>query len=727
MPKTLSIIIPFYNEIAYLRECLDSIRIQRLEGIETIIVNDNPGDFHNDFVEKTARAYGARFIHHEENKGLSAARNTGLDAATGEFTTFIDSDDYYVAGGLADLLAFAASTGSEITHMPTLVKDLRGEVDVIDWDKKLFLKRRENVNVLRFPATQFIASSWSSIYRTDYLEAHKLRFDAAQRRFEDRLFVLEAVLPAERVSFFGSAGRMYRRRPGSITMNAAKADEDRLLQALLSKKCVDLVESHVKTGRLSGIHLQRELMISLQRLIFNSQTADMSLPVSDDLRKAREIFSSIFTTHRLEPRAYADRVTLPISKIGHGIAGSKPFRFDTVKGIGKAISRGDWSEAGALYAAAMPKPGKWAPVSGEDAEARLVLHVGAHKTGTTHAQRRFEAARLDLKAQGVLFPETGFRKNEPLTVRDAATPGHVDLDHAIRDRNADVARALLEEAKTSQASTVLVSAENMSNPLRDRSAIAYFVRGADWFFKPFAKRRVVAIYRRPDEFLDSYFRELVFLGNEAYQRSPDRFAFENGDLITNLPALFSAWTDFATDGLRIMEYEAATKAGVAESVLSLGGIDAPLRHETTDRIYPSPGRAETIAARFICSMVDDRWRRTQALAVFLELAQDESEAPRGPLLSPDMRMTLIDKLEARSAAFARDHGLDLPFDAWRADIEAARATWDGGGAASLSLLEKAREACMLVERMEHGDGAVDPGLATYRFMTARARYLRSLV
>ncbi|MGL4563617.1 MAG: glycosyltransferase family 2 protein [Brevinema sp.] len=94
MPK-LSIVIPVYNVEKYLRECLDSIVHQTLKDIEIIIVNDCSPDHSEEiifeFIKKDPRIV---YIKHEINKGLSGARNTGIENATGEWIAFIDSDDF---------------------------------------------------------------------------------------------------------------------------------------------------------------------------------------------------------------------------------------------------------------------------------------------------------------------------------------------------------------------------------------------------------------------------------------------------------------------------------------------------------------------------------------------------------------------------------------------------------------------------------------------------------
>ncbi|MBQ8256263.1 MAG: glycosyltransferase, partial [Alphaproteobacteria bacterium] len=92
--KKLSVIIPVYNVAEYLAECLTSVCNQTLTDIEIICVNDgstdNSGDILQDFAKQDTRIQ----IINQENAGLSAARNSGLNYSTGEYITVLDSDDW---------------------------------------------------------------------------------------------------------------------------------------------------------------------------------------------------------------------------------------------------------------------------------------------------------------------------------------------------------------------------------------------------------------------------------------------------------------------------------------------------------------------------------------------------------------------------------------------------------------------------------------------------------
>lgn len=90
----LSVVVPIYNVENYLRKCVDSILNQTLVVDEIILVDDGSKDHSGDIADEYAAKYEYVRVIHQTNGGLSAARNTGIDAATKEYIAFVDSDDY---------------------------------------------------------------------------------------------------------------------------------------------------------------------------------------------------------------------------------------------------------------------------------------------------------------------------------------------------------------------------------------------------------------------------------------------------------------------------------------------------------------------------------------------------------------------------------------------------------------------------------------------------------
>lgn len=90
----VSVIIPIYNTERYLPRCLDSVLNNTYRNLEIICINDGSTDNSFSVVEQYAQQCGRIILVNQKNAGLSAARNAGLDAATGDFIAFVDSDDW---------------------------------------------------------------------------------------------------------------------------------------------------------------------------------------------------------------------------------------------------------------------------------------------------------------------------------------------------------------------------------------------------------------------------------------------------------------------------------------------------------------------------------------------------------------------------------------------------------------------------------------------------------
>ena len=100
----LSVIIPVYNVEDYVARCVDSVLNQTYGNLEVILVDDGAKDSSGDICDTLALKDSRVRVIHKENGGLSSARNVGLDMATGEYITFVDSDDWLEADGYEHLM-----------------------------------------------------------------------------------------------------------------------------------------------------------------------------------------------------------------------------------------------------------------------------------------------------------------------------------------------------------------------------------------------------------------------------------------------------------------------------------------------------------------------------------------------------------------------------------------------------------------------------------------------
>ncbi|WP_340109893.1 glycosyltransferase family 2 protein [Pikeienuella sp. HZG-20] len=672
-PSSVSVVIPFYRDEAYLEDALRSARRQPIDDLEIIVVNDNPGEESDAFLADVSARHSIRVARHAVNRGLSAARNTGMDLATKAFIAFLDADDVFIEGGLAANLSRAAAAGSDITHAPTMILQVdQTHPRLLRRDALLFSRDVVNTTLKRAPEAQYIVSSWCSLYRREFLRDRAVRFDEAQRMYEDRLFVLEAVTKAETISFTSAPARIWRRRMGSIT-TSAKRLESVALQCELVVKCMALAKAHVAAGG-DAMFLLREAAHSIDRLIWDVNLYARDPAETPELDGARARLQAAFQDVRFSRRIFADRISIPFSRVGKALRGRRPVTRAMFAETFAATQAGRWADLHRWRKSLDIAPDYWAAPKPAPLAAELVLHVGLHKTGTTHIQRALERDRERLRGEGVLFPETGFLARVRDNPRGDATPGHVGLYAALRRGDLSPFAALRAECAASGCGRVIVSSENLSFPLGENNERAGFFAAAREAATLFSKVSVLAVIRRPDAYIDRYYRELVFLAKHWARRSPEQFAFETAPSLTDLEALLGGWTEIARGDLRLIPYDAARESGLAAAFYRELGLTPPAGADVDGgATYASPGAAQTIVARAIACSTLPRGQKMRALGVFLRESSELGAESGGSLLSFATRRALIRKFETASSGFLAAHGCAPMAERWRADLDREEA------------------------------------------------------
>lgn len=216
--KSVSIIIPVYNVLPYLEEALDSAVNQTYNNLEIIIVDDGSTDGSGLLCDKYAIDPRVKVVH-QENHGLSGARNTGLDMATGDYVAFLDSDDAFLPDmvqimveGIEKSKADLAVCGFETIyseknmskHNPKRRRDFHA-------DKEETLSREGALNHITDKITAYL---WNKLYKIELWD--DLRFPEG-RFFEDVWVVPDMFERVSRVHIIPNALIMYRKRVNSIT------------------------------------------------------------------------------------------------------------------------------------------------------------------------------------------------------------------------------------------------------------------------------------------------------------------------------------------------------------------------------------------------------------------------------------------------------------------------------------------------------------------------------
>ena len=110
----ISIVVPVYNVSQYLERCIQSVIYQTYENLDIILIDDGSTDNSGLICDKYAKIDKRIRVLHQQNSGLSAARNAGIEIAKGKYITFIDSDDYVDSDYVSFLYDLIKRTGCSL-------------------------------------------------------------------------------------------------------------------------------------------------------------------------------------------------------------------------------------------------------------------------------------------------------------------------------------------------------------------------------------------------------------------------------------------------------------------------------------------------------------------------------------------------------------------------------------------------------------------------------------
>lgn len=655
VPGLLTIVVTFYDETPFLRTALTSILNQGLADLELIVVNDNPERFSEADLDTLTHGTGARVVHHSVNKGLSAARNTGIAAANGEWIGFLDADDYYTLGGLRAQLNYARETGADITHAACYLGEAGGPGGrVLNRDAKLHMQRRVVNGRMAAQEAQFIVSSWSSLYHTAFLEDEGLWFDIEQRKFEDRLFVLAAATRARRIAFLGQAVRVWRQRANSIS-SAPTTPEVHLLQVQLLEKCRALMDRESTAQKLPARYAKRELFNCVSRLIWDMDILAPLAAGDPAYAEMGQRITALLGDESFGNAIFDDAMVAATSRVGMKTKRGFISRTDFFE-LHKALREGRFAQAQAMLDARAQEPPRPAAFASHSAK-RLVLHLGLHKTGTTYIQHHLLAHRTALQKAGVLIPKTGF--DTEIAGRPGALSGHQGLVRALRTDDARVWRDLHREISRSSARTVVISAENMAFPTApDRDALIARLTAQ---LGRWGTVSVIAMARRPDAYAEAFWREWVSLGLDAGCRSLPEFLVDQQDNLTDLRALFAPFEAWSGAPVSLGDFDISKGEALWPAFCSLAGLPSGLPVQDVPR-YATPDRDAVQLMTLLNMARPDRASRARILAGWFAHAPPSVPGADTSLLPPADRAALIARFEQASAAFAaaRGYAPDLP-------------------------------------------------------------------
>lgn len=259
--EKVSIIVPVYNVEDYLSRCMDSILRQTYTNIEIIVVDDGATDKSGELCDKYAQKDSRVRVVHQENRGLSGARNTGIDTATGEYITFIDSDDYVADNYVEELLLILHQHKADISIcMGKKFSDVVGNLE--KGEDKIFLYTSETALESMLYRKKVNSYAWGKMYKRKLFE--EVRFPVGEL-FEDVKTIYKVYDIANIIALTEQQLYFYYQRTGSIVnseFNIKKMDQVWAAKEILEfvkKKYPNLINAAVSKYFISAIDIYRRI------------------------------------------------------------------------------------------------------------------------------------------------------------------------------------------------------------------------------------------------------------------------------------------------------------------------------------------------------------------------------------------------------------------------------------------------------------------------------------
>lgn len=304
-PK-VSIIVPVYNTERYLNECIDNLKNQTLKDIEMIFVDDGSWDNSLNILNDQAQKDNRIRVIHQENQGAALARQTGIDAAKGEYIKFVDSDDILERNACELCYKKAKNNDADIVlhNIYIFTKDCR-------WENDRYNGTEEQV-ITEQIFNPLCVSLWAHLYKTDFIRKNDINFKNICSMGEDVYFNKVSYPTAKKIVTIPDYLYSYRVDNNDSLMHTVRGERD-LLQRINNFN--ETREFYKNKGYFKQDWVRVSFLREAISFYNENMSADARKKLADSLGKS-EIFN--FRTIKLlsgEERQKLLRIRKPRCKI----------------------------------------------------------------------------------------------------------------------------------------------------------------------------------------------------------------------------------------------------------------------------------------------------------------------------------------------------------------------------------------------------------------------------
>lgn len=345
MKDFISIIIPIYNVEKYLSQCIDSVLNQTYKNLEIILVDDGSPDHCGEICDEYVKKDNRIKVIHKKNAGLGEARNTGLQAATGEYIYFIDSDDWIESDMLQTLLREMKNENADFVMcgFKKCGDGLEAELNRPIRQKQTFTKQK----VIKQLLLPMVAQKsdikedytvnmcvWTNLYKRSIIETHHIRF-LSEREYlsEDICFNLEYLKYTKHAVLLPDTFYCYRYNPTSLTSRYKGAEYDMLVR-LYAEVCK--IVDQIQIEDEPEFRKQRFFLTKTREILFRLANSNLSLKNRIEICR-KILYDKILQTVLSEypVKSYAKKYKIPALLMQKKLAGATILLFYITKRLRK--------------------------------------------------------------------------------------------------------------------------------------------------------------------------------------------------------------------------------------------------------------------------------------------------------------------------------------------------------------------------------------------------------
>ena len=282
---SISIIIPIYNVEAYIRRCLESVMTQKFVGavIECILIDDCTPDRSMAIVEEMVNNYDGPIsfvlLKHEDNRGLSAARNTGILHAKGDYVFFMDSDDYILPHSLQYFIDIQ-SKYEDVDILIGNVKNSKSNNNMINYVHDTCLMTDRDLFFQRMLQHKIYLYAWNKLIKRDILIHHHVFFEEGIL-YEDQCWSYLLFSKVSSILLLSQVTYVYEYNPNSIvhtTFTIGNADKAVWSYTVSTNKMLDSPPNPVSFKK----NLTVDYLLFMANFLMNGVDVLSRFKISDD-------------------------------------------------------------------------------------------------------------------------------------------------------------------------------------------------------------------------------------------------------------------------------------------------------------------------------------------------------------------------------------------------------------------------------------------------------------